>query len=71
MLSLSHPVQFVLVALAGWVNQQQRDVIDYLREENRPARTARGPDVCASRTISAVGVLSSWSRHSAYALNGA
>jgi hypothetical protein len=24
------PLWFVLVALAGWVNQQQRDVIDYL-----------------------------------------
>jgi hypothetical protein len=24
---LSHPLQFVLVALAGWVNQQQRDLI--------------------------------------------
>src|SRR4029453_26509 len=30
---LSHPLQFLLVALAGWVNQQQRDVIDYLQEE--------------------------------------
>jgi hypothetical protein len=26
--SLSHPLQFILVALAGWVNQPQRDVID-------------------------------------------
>jgi hypothetical protein len=25
---LWHPLQFVLVALAGWINQQQRDVID-------------------------------------------
>jgi len=33
--SPSHPLQFVLVALAGWFNQQQRDVIDYLREEKR------------------------------------
>ena len=32
---LSQPLQFVLVALAGWMNQQQRDVIDYLQEENR------------------------------------
>jgi transposase InsO family protein len=32
--SPSNPLQFVLIALAGWFNQQQRDVIDYLREEN-------------------------------------
>src|SRR5262245_17729212 len=37
---LSHPLQFVLVALAGWINQQQRDVIDYLQEENRVLRAA-------------------------------
>ena len=42
--SLSHPLQFVLVALAGWVNQQQRDVIDYLQEENRVLREQLGPD---------------------------
>src|SRR5262249_22847149 len=33
--SMSHPLQFALIALAGWFNQQQRDVIDYLLEENR------------------------------------
>jgi hypothetical protein len=26
---LPHPLRFVLIALAGWMNQQQRDVIDY------------------------------------------
>jgi transposase InsO family protein len=40
--ALSHPLQFVLVALAGWVNQQQRDVIDYLQEENRVLREQIG-----------------------------
>jgi transposase InsO family protein len=40
--SLSHPMQFVLVALAGWINQQQRDVIDYLQEENRVLREQIG-----------------------------
>ena len=40
--SLSHPLQLVLVALAGWVNQQQRDVIDYLLEENRVLREQIG-----------------------------
>jgi len=40
--SLSHPLQFILVALAGWCNQQQRDVIDYLVEENRVLREQIG-----------------------------
>jgi transposase InsO family protein len=29
------PWQILLAALAGWINQQQQEVIDYLREENR------------------------------------
>jgi hypothetical protein len=37
------PLRFVLGALAGWVNQQQRDVIDYLQEENRVLREQLGP----------------------------
>src|SRR2546427_10115059 len=37
------PLQSILVALAGWMNQQQRDVIDYLQEENRVLREQRGP----------------------------
>ena len=40
--SLSHPLQFLLVALAGWINQRQRDVIDYLQEENRILRERLG-----------------------------
>jgi hypothetical protein len=32
---LSYPLGFVLVALVGWMNQGQRDVIEYLQEENR------------------------------------
>src|SRR5438552_2983290 len=40
--SLSHPLQLLLVALAGWINQQQRDVIDYLQEENRVLREQIG-----------------------------
>jgi len=35
-------VQFVLVALAGRFNQEQRDVIDYLSEENRVLREQIG-----------------------------
>ena len=30
--------QFVVVALAGWLNRQQQDVVAYLREENRVLR---------------------------------
>ena len=40
--SLSQPLQFVLVALAGWMNHEQRDVIDYLQEENRVLREQLG-----------------------------
>ena len=32
---MTYHVQFLLLVLAGWVNRQQQDVIDYLREENR------------------------------------
>ena len=27
--------QQLLVTLAGWINRQQQDVIDYIQEENR------------------------------------
>src|SRR6516225_4566212 len=42
MAPLSHPLQFLLVALAGWVNQYQREVIDYLQTENRVLREQLG-----------------------------
>src|ERR1700739_3713254 len=29
------PFQFLLVSIAGWMNQSQQDVNEYLREENR------------------------------------
>ncbi len=35
---VSQPLQFLLVAVAGWIHQQQRDVIDYLQAENRVLR---------------------------------
>jgi hypothetical protein len=43
MTPLSHPLHFLLVALAGWINQHQRDVIDYLQAENRVLREQLGP----------------------------
>jgi putative transposase len=42
-LTLWHPLRLLLMALAGWINQQQRDVIDYLQEENRVLREQLGP----------------------------
>src|SRR5437868_8506392 len=32
------PFRFVLLAVSGWMNQRQLQVIDYLREENRVLR---------------------------------
>ena len=32
---MTYHVQFLLLVLAGWVNRQQQDVIDYQQEENR------------------------------------
>jgi hypothetical protein len=43
MVPLWHPLRFLFLALAGWINQQQRDVIDYLQEENRVLREQLGP----------------------------
>ena len=40
---VSSPLRFLLVALAGWIHQQQRDVIDYLQTENRVLREQLGP----------------------------
>jgi len=39
---LLDPVQFVLVAIAGWMNQSQQQTIEYLREENRVLREQLG-----------------------------
>ena len=36
-------LQFLVVAVAGWINQQPRDVIDALQEEHRVLREQRGP----------------------------
>ena len=33
------PLRFVLVSIAGWMNQEQRMEIEYLRAENRVLRT--------------------------------
>ena len=36
------PLQFVLMAMAGWMNQRQQQVIDYLQEKNRVLREQAG-----------------------------
>jgi hypothetical protein len=36
------PFQFVLIAVSGWMNQQQLQLIHYLREENRVLREQLG-----------------------------
>jgi len=36
------PFRFVLITVAGWMNQQQQFAIDYLREENRVLREQLG-----------------------------
>jgi putative transposase len=36
------PFRFVLLAVAGWMNQQQSQTIEYLREENRVLREQLG-----------------------------
>ena len=32
------PFRFLLIAVAGWMNQEQQQIVDYLREENRVLR---------------------------------
>lgn len=36
------PFRFLASVLAGWVNQRQQDVLEYLREENRVLREHLG-----------------------------
>jgi len=36
------PFQFLLVAVAGWMNRRQQRTIEYLREENRVLREQLG-----------------------------
>ena len=52
---MTYHVQFLLLVVAGWVNRQQQDVIDYLQEENRVLRAGFGASVSGSRTTSGAG----------------
>jgi hypothetical protein len=42
MLAPFPPLQYLLIIFAGSVHRQQRDVIDYLKEENRVLREMLG-----------------------------
>jgi len=42
MRSVLHPFQFVVMAIAGWMNQHQQQVVEYLLEENRALRQQMG-----------------------------
>jgi hypothetical protein len=35
---------FMMVALAGWINRQQQEVIDYLQEEGSCPQGFAGPE---------------------------
>jgi hypothetical protein len=39
---MSSALQFLVLTMAGWLNRQQEDLIDYLREENRVLREQLG-----------------------------
>ena len=41
------PFRLLLISLAGWMNQRQQDVIDYLQEENRVLREPAGRQAAA------------------------
>jgi hypothetical protein len=40
------PFRLLLISLAGWLNQRQQDVIDFLQEENRVLREQLGGKQC-------------------------
>ena len=42
MKSVLHPWQLLLLILAGWINQREQDVIEYLRAENHVLREKLG-----------------------------
>ena len=42
MFSALNPFQFLVISVAGWMNQHQRQVIEYLIEENRVLREQIG-----------------------------
>ena len=47
------PFRFLLIALAGWMNERQLQMIEYLREENRVLHEQLGDGRCGSLITSA------------------
>ena len=43
MVSPMDPIRFILICVAGWMNRNQQDVIEYLRKEVRVLREHLGP----------------------------
>jgi hypothetical protein len=37
------PIEMILMMLAGWINRQQQEMIEYLKEENKILREKLGP----------------------------
>ena len=52
---MTYHAQFLLLVVAGWVNRQQQDVIDYQQEENRVLRAGLRGSVSGSLTTTGVG----------------
>ena len=48
---------FIILAVAGWINRRQQEAIAYLREENRVLREQLGPGGSCSRTTNGAGWL--------------
>src|SRR5215831_2004724 len=42
MRNILNPFRFLVIAVAGWMNQKQQQAIDYLREENRVLKEQLG-----------------------------
>ena len=40
--SICYPFSFLVISIAGWINQHQQQVIEYLMEENRVLREQMG-----------------------------
>ncbi len=39
---MSHALQFLILVMAGWVNRQQQEAIEYLRTENQILKESHG-----------------------------
>ena len=50
------PFSFLVISIAGWMNQRQQQIIEYLVEENRVLREQIGSRVCDSAITNALSV---------------